>query len=202
MSPHSGVSPVNLVDWNERARTFDRIAGYVPSVGGMVMAGTDGTAETVPRQWVTAEIFDVLGVKAIVGRTFLRSDDKHRAHVVVMSEAFWRARFNADRTIVGRDIRLDGTPYTVVGVVPDEAQLIGRSSLWAMVAIQDLPPRARTAYMLEAIGRVKSGIPLKAAAADLTGAAAFRGGDTLQTCFSSSSSGAPPRNPYISGWRW
>ena len=172
MSPRGGVSPLNLLDWNGRARTFDRIAGYVPDVGGMVMAGPDGIAETVPRQWVTEGIFDVLGIKAIVGRTFLRSDDKNHAQVVVMSEAFWRTRFNADPAIVGRIIRLDGTPYTVVGVVPNDAQLIGRSSLWAMVPIHDAPPEARTAYMLEAIGRVKSGVTHAAAAADLTAVAA------------------------------
>ena len=89
-----------------------------------------------------------------------------------MSEALWRTRFNADPAIVGRMIRLDGTPYTVVGVVPNDAQLIGRSSLWAMVPIQDAPPEARTAYMLEAVGRIKSGVTLESAAADLTAVAA------------------------------
>src|SRR4029450_13407647 len=105
------------------------MAGFIPGVGGMVMAGADGHAETVPRQWVTAGIFDALGVNAIVGRTFLPSDDSRRAHVVVLSEAFWHARFDADPTVVGRAIRLDGSPYTVVGVVPNGSQLIGRTSI-------------------------------------------------------------------------
>ena len=74
-SQRSRVAPLNLLDWNERNRTFDLIAGFVPDVGGMVMSGADGTAETVPRQWVTAGFFDVLGVKAIAGRTFLPADD-------------------------------------------------------------------------------------------------------------------------------
>jgi putative ABC transport system permease protein len=170
-SPRDAVSPLDLVDWNHRNRTFDRIAGFVPSVGGMVMAGADGSAETVPRQWVTAGIFDALGVKAIVGRTFLPSDDSRRAHVVVLSEAFWHARFNADPTVVGRAIRLDGSPYTVVGVVPNESQLIGRTSIWAMVSIQGAPPEARNAYMLQAIGRLSRGVTLEAAAADMTAVA-------------------------------
>ncbi|MET0272244.1 MAG: permease prefix domain 1-containing protein, partial [Phenylobacterium sp.] len=62
------VSPLNMADWNARSRTFERLAGFTPSVGGMVMAGADGRAENVSRQWVTAEIFDVLGVQAIAGR--------------------------------------------------------------------------------------------------------------------------------------
>jgi len=59
-SLRSTVAPLNLVDWNERNRTFDLMAGFIAGVGGMVMQGADGTAETVPRQWVTAGFFEVL----------------------------------------------------------------------------------------------------------------------------------------------
>jgi putative ABC transport system permease protein len=170
-SRRGSVAPLNLVDWNERNRTFDAIAGFVPNVGGMVMSAADGTAETVPRQWVTAGVFDALGVRAIAGRTFLRSDDTQRANVVVLSEAFWRARFNADPTVVGRDVRLDGSPYTVVGVVPKAAQLVGRTSIWAMISIQGAPAGARSAYVLQSIGRLKPGVALDAAEADMAAVA-------------------------------
>jgi putative ABC transport system permease protein len=170
-SAHERVSPSNLLDWNERNRTFDAIAGFIPNVGGMVMSGADGTADTVPRQWVTAGIFDVLGIKPIAGRTISQSDDRQRSRVVVLSEAFWQSRFNADPSIVGRDIRLDGSPYTVVGVVPNHAQVLGRASIWAMVPIHGAPPRARSAYMFNAVGRMKRGLTLDAAGADLEGVA-------------------------------
>ena len=68
----------------------------------MVMAGRDGNAETVSRQWVTAGIFDVLGVKPIAGRTFLPEDEEKRRHVIVMSESLWESRFNRDPAIVGQ----------------------------------------------------------------------------------------------------
>ena len=64
-----------MLDWNTRSRTFEKIAGFTPIVGGMVMAGADGNAETVSRQWVTAGIFDVLGVTPIAGRTFSAEDE-------------------------------------------------------------------------------------------------------------------------------
>jgi putative ABC transport system permease protein len=169
-SPRSRVAPLNLLDWNERNRTFDLMAGFIPNVGGMVMTGADGTAGTVPRQWVTAGFFDVLGVRAIAGRTFLPSDDSQRANVVVLSEAFWRTRFNADPTVVGRDIRLDGSPYTVVGVVPREFQWLGRSSIWALVSISPRPA-LRSAYALQVIGRLKRDVTLEAAASDMTAVA-------------------------------
>jgi putative ABC transport system permease protein len=161
------VAPLNLVDWNSRNRTFDVIGGFVPNVGGMVMGGADGTVETVARQWATAQVFDALGVSAIIGRTFLPSDDTQRANVVVLSEAFWRARFNADPQVVGRDLRLDGGRWTVVGVVPQHAQLLGRASIWALVSITALPPEARSQFVLQVIGRMKAGVTQDAASADL-----------------------------------
>lgn len=168
--PRSRVSPPNLIDWNERNRTFDLMAGFVPSVGGMVMNGADGTAETVSRQWVTAGFFEVLGVKAIVGRTFLAADNQPGANLVVLSEAFWRTRFGGDPSIVGRSIRLDGEPYTVTGVVPKDVQVRGRTSLWAMVPIERRP-EIRGARMLQVVGRMKQGVALDAASADMTAVA-------------------------------
>ena len=162
-SRRTAVSPPNLVDWNERTRTFDRLAGFVPSVGGVVMAGADGSAENIPRQWVRVGMFDVLGVTPVAGRTFLPSDESQRANVVILSEAFWRARFNGDLSLVGREIRLDGDPYTVVGVIPNEVQLLGQTSIWAL----DPRPVPRGVGFLRVIGRVKSGVTLEAARADL-----------------------------------
>src|SRR5687767_2402027 len=166
-APPGRVAPLNLLDWNERNHTFQLIAGFVPSVGGMVMNGADGTAETVPRQWVTQGFFDVLGVRAIAGRTFLPADDSARLNVAVLSEAFWRTRFNADPTVVGRDIRFDGVSYTVVGVVPTSFQLVGNTSMWAMVPLSPRRPGMRTAYNLQAVGRLKPGVALAAANADM-----------------------------------
>lgn len=170
-APRTSVSPLNMLDWAERSASFDGIAGYVPGVGGMVMAGTDGTAQTVPRQWVTAGIFDVLGIDALVGRTFNADDDAKQRNAMVLSESFWTARFNADPGIVGTDIRLDGEMYTVLGVVPDRARLIGNASLWGLMAIQDAPPRARNARFLRAVGRLAPDATLASAGADLAAVA-------------------------------
>ena len=179
--PHSYGSPLNMVDWQARSRSFEKIAGFTPSVGGMVMAGADGNAETVDRQWVTAGIFDVLGVTPIAGRTFSQDDDAKRARVAVLGESFWRARFNADPGIVGRDLRLDGMLFTVVGIVPEGFQLMGRSSIWAMRPVINLPPRARAAYALHVVGRLKPGVSMEAAEADLGAVAAALAGEFPQT---------------------
>ncbi len=95
--------------------------------------------------------------------------------MVVLTESFWRSRFNADPTVVGRSLRLDGDPWTVVGIVPDAAQVIGRASMWAL-STPRFPPVApsnanRAAYA-GAIGRLKPGVTHEAAAGDLSAIAA------------------------------
>jgi putative ABC transport system permease protein len=173
-SQRSTVSPLNLRDWNERSRAFDGLAGFIPNVGGMVMSGADGTSETIPRQWVGANVFDVLGVKAVVGRTFNETDLRQRVNAVVFEESFWRTRFNADPAIVGRTIRLDGAPHVVVGVVPRTALVLGRTSMWALahnIFSATLPPNVRGIYIASAIGRLKPGVALDTAKTDMTSVA-------------------------------
>lgn len=171
-SQRGTVSPNNLVDWTERSHTFDVMGGFIPNVGGMVMSGADGITETVSRQWVTADIFEALGVKAIAGRTFLPSDDRERARAVVLSETFWQTRFNRDAAVIGSSIRLDGSPYTVVGVVPKEFQLLGGTSIWALLPIQGSPPARRGSRPFRVIGRIKPGIDLETAGSDMATVAA------------------------------
>ena len=175
------VSPLNMLDWNDQTRTFEKMAGFIPGVGSMVMAGPNGTTEGVPRQWVTSGVFDALGVKPIAGRTFLPSDDTEQIRAVVMSEGFWRTRFGADPSVIGRQIRLDGILFTVVGVAPQAAQMIGRASVWALIQLQrdrigapgsPSAERARGARVFRVVGRMKPGVSLTSANDDLTTIAA------------------------------
>ncbi|MGV3516320.1 ADOP family duplicated permease [Luteitalea sp.] len=166
------ASVLNMLDWAERSRTFASIGAYAPTVGGMVLGNSAGMPDTVARQWVTSEIFTALGITAVAGRTFERADDVERRSVVVLSEAFWRERFNARPDTIGREITLDGDPFTVVGVVPKEAQLIGRASIWALVPAIGAPPRARGNHGLVAVGRLRPDASLDAAQSDLAAVAA------------------------------
>jgi putative ABC transport system permease protein len=177
----SFASPPNMLDWKARSRTFETIAGFTPSVGGMVMSGRDGNAETVSRQWVTAGIFDVLGITPVAGRTFVPEDDEKRRQVIVLSESFWESRFNRDPAIVGQAITMDGVQWTVVGIAPRTFDILGRTSVWAMRAIAGLPARARGQYGLQAVGRLKPGVGLDAAQSDLSAVAAGLAREFAQT---------------------
>jgi predicted permease len=164
------VSPANMLDWSARGRTLSVIGGFVPGVGSMVMTGADGLAETVPRQWVSARFFDALGATPIVGRTFNDDDNARRASVVVFTESFWRSRFNGDPSVVGQPVRLDGMPFTLVGVVEDRYQLLGKTSMWALLPIAPVP-QLRGSYMFRAIGRMNPGVTIEAARSDLAAVA-------------------------------
>ena len=163
---HGFASPLNMQDWNTRTRSFELISGFVPGMGGMVMNGKDGTAETVSRQWVMASIFDVLGVKPIAGRLFRPDDNDRQQQMVVLSEGFWRTRYGGDPSIVGRDVRFDGEPYTVVGVAPKEFTLLGDTSMWGLRWIPNRP-QLRAAYWFQAVGRLRPGVTLEQAQADI-----------------------------------
>jgi putative ABC transport system permease protein len=171
VTPRGLASPPNMSDWEARGRSFEKIAGYIPSMGSMVMSGNDGNALTVSRQWVSAGIFDVLGVKPIAGRTFSADDEQKRANVVVLSEGLWETRFSRDPGIVGQEIRLDGALWRVVGIMPKGFEILGRTSMWAMRPFVSMPPRARGAYMLQAVGRLKPGVGVAAAQSDLAAVA-------------------------------
>jgi putative ABC transport system permease protein len=160
------ASPINMQDWNERTRSFELISGFVPGMGAMVTSGSDGTAETVSRQWVMAGIFDVLGVKPVVGRMFRPDDNDQRKNMVVLSEGFWRTRYGGDPSIVGRDVRFDGEPYTVVGVAPKEFTLLGDTAMWGLRWIPPAP-QFRAAYGFQGVGRLKPGVTLEQAQADI-----------------------------------
>jgi len=105
--------------------------------------------------------------------------------VVVLGEALWRARFNADPRVVGSDLRLDGDLWTVVGIVPQEAQVIGQASMWALRSdLLGISRGSRSAYMLHAIGRLKPGVTLDAAGANMSAVA-----DTLAQEFPNTNKG-------------
>jgi putative ABC transport system permease protein len=161
------ASPPNMLDWKARSRTFATVAGFTPSVGNMVVA-SEGHAETISRQWVTSGIFDVLGVAPIAGRTFLPEDERQRARCVVISEGYWETRFGRDLSVVGRDMKMDGELWTILGVMPKGFEILGRTSMWAMRPFPaNMPPRARAAYQLQVVGRMQPGVTIQAAQSDL-----------------------------------
>src|SRR5262249_57435602 len=87
---------------------------------------------------VSANLFDLLGVPALLGRTFVADDDRPGTHVVLLSHSLWRRRFGSDPSVIGRALTLNGESYTVVGVMPRSLRLPAESNwndqLWLPIA--------------------------------------------------------------------
>jgi putative ABC transport system permease protein len=171
--PRVPMSPVTLRDLEERDRSFERLGGINMGIGGgPLLEAPDGSLQSVDRQFVTARFFDALGVQPIAGRTFRQAEaERPVAAVVVISEGLWRTRFGADLSLLGRDVRLNGQPFTVIGVVPDDVQLQRPARIWSLLeatpdALRQVPA-ARGARSLQVVGRLKPGVTLETAQADL-----------------------------------
>jgi putative ABC transport system permease protein len=116
---------------------------------------------------VSAPYFDVFGVRAALGRTFARDEDQRgKEKVTVISHRLWLSLFGGDRSLVGRDILLNGDPYTVVGVLPGNSEFDRRSSdLWIPLSF---PAQvARDYHYLGAVARLKPGVSLQQAQAEM-----------------------------------
>jgi putative ABC transport system permease protein len=160
-------SPGNYLHWREMNTTFAEMAA-VSMTFRTALTG-EGEPEELPEQIVNATLFPMLGVNAAVGRVFTAAEDTPGAKpVVLISDRLWKRRFGADPHVVDREIRLGGTPTTIVGVMPPGFSILDRSvDFW-------LPPgfsaEARTprGRWLIVVARLKDGVTMEAAQADMT----------------------------------
>jgi putative ABC transport system permease protein len=171
----SQVTPPDFRDWADQNRSFEAMAAFLSN--SVAMIGPDGTAEQVMSQMVTARFFDLLGVTPLSGRTFVPSDAESPS-TVVLSEGFWRRRFGADPSLIGRSITIAGRPQTVIGIVPDRFRVVPASisnagseppSLWTVFnSSRGGDPSERGAHYMYAVGRIKEGVSFEAAQNDMT----------------------------------
>jgi putative ABC transport system permease protein len=115
-------SPGNMLDWHDRARSFDYMVAWRNWYYSLSDAGA-GAAESLRGVRVSASFFSMLGVRAALGRTFVDSESQAgRDQVVMLSHSLWLRRYGADPAIVGRKILIDARPFTVIGVLPGDFQ--------------------------------------------------------------------------------
>lgn len=163
-----GASMPDLNDWRKQQRVFSSLAGTTARQLNLTEKGTE--AERVNVTGASHTLFDLLGVKALAGRTFVAADDRAgAAPVAVISESLWRRRFGrAD--VVGRTITLDGAAYEVAGVVP-EVPGIGRgisTDVWIPLTIAIHPfGEVRGVHNVFVVGRLADGVTRDQAHAEL-----------------------------------
>jgi putative ABC transport system permease protein len=158
----------NFQDWKKRNHTFEGMTAWRGINLALVGAGEP---EEIAAATADADFFRVMGIDPIVGRGFASGEDQGQATVVVLSEALWRSRFGADRAILGRTISLSAQPYTVIGVVPSSSAYTGPIQAWLPLGYGQGRSAQRDSHSYDVIGRLKPGVALGQAQADLAGVA-------------------------------
>ena len=164
------VSPLDLEDWRRQNHVFEGLAGSTDVVYTMT-----GSGEPVPvtAYSFSADYFQLLGVRPIAGRTFLREEEQPgKNHVVVLSDSFWQGHFGGDRGLIDKNITLDGAPYTVVGIMPAEFSYPPRTEMWTPLTPEPQAAGDRAYRYLRVLGRLKPGVSIAEARAEMNGIAA------------------------------
>ncbi|HEX4496985.1 MAG TPA: ABC transporter permease, partial [Thermoanaerobaculia bacterium] len=165
------VSLADLLDWRSQNRDFAGIAAFRPRTFGLSL---DGEVDVISAGMVTTDFFGVLGASPVLGRSFTENEEIGEAPVVVLSDRLWRERFGSRTNVVGRRIRLNDVPRTILGVLPPgfEFPMNGKvSDLYLPLSRKDYGT-SRETRSLGAIGRLRRDITLTAAQAELRGIAA------------------------------
>ena len=181
--------------WRDHNRTLQHLAAYSVLPVGFNLAER-AMPERIPGLRVSADFFRVLGVTLPLGRNFTKADDQPGSQrVVILGGTFWHRRYNDDRQIVGKSIRIDGEPYTVIGVLPLGFQFLGTMPTSTAVEIWtplQLPATSRDPRsVLECIGRLNAGLTREQAASEITSLSRQLAAD-LPTAFPSAGAIALP----------
>ena len=169
-----GFSPANFLDFRERNHAFTDLAAYCGFHYNLTGSGEPRQLEGAA---VSPVLFAILGIQPMLGRTFLPDEDSYSSpHVVLLSHRLWSGEFRSDPQIVGRTISLNGDPYYVVGVMPRNFRPLDddRTDLWIPLQQQIRPDRMlwRNQHFLGVVGRLRSGLTLDQARADMNRIAA------------------------------
>jgi hypothetical protein len=170
-SPFVELSLAEFKDWEAQSQSFTSVAA-MPTTAygyGYVMTGR-GEPVLLESSKVTGRFFSMLGVAPALGRTLEESDDRVGApRVVILSHRLWRDRFDADPRVIGQTIALTGAGHTIVGVMPAAFEFPRGVDLWLPIS-SAMNPRTtenRGAVFLQAVGRLKPGVTLQQAEAEL-----------------------------------
>jgi predicted permease len=155
--------------WRDRARSFSGLAAFDTS--SMSLSDDHAQPEQIDGAWVSASAFDVLKQRPLLGRALVADDGRNGADpVVVIGASVWRNRYGSDSAIVGKPVRLNGRPATIVGVMPERMQFPTTANLWTpFVRTEEMERRGTR--ILSVFGRLDHATDRRTAQAELDGLA-------------------------------
>ena len=162
-----GVNYLDFKDWKEQARSFSDLAFFNLRWNGNLEA-RDGRTETLKTTFATANLFNLLGIEPMLGRNLTSADDEEKApKVMLISHRLWSA-LGGEENLIGKELRLDGTPRTVVGVMPAGFRFPSQSDVWVPMASVFGMGTNRTWRADQAIARLKPGVTIREAQTEMS----------------------------------
>ena len=163
--------PFSFADFNDvraQAKSFSNIAAASPLWNFTLTGG--GEPEPIQGLFVSQNLFEMLGARPAIGRTFLPDDDRQGANpVVVISHALWQRRFGGDSNVLGRPLNVSGVNASIVGVMPEDFYFLeSAAELWAPLSQNQFAGSARNVRLLSVVGRLHDRVPLTQANAELS----------------------------------
>jgi putative ABC transport system permease protein len=163
----ASVSPLDFLDYRSQNKTFAHFAASGSLPAAVNITG-NGDPERLPASLVTGNFFDAFGIAPALGRGFTLDNEKTgQDGVVVLSYALWQRRFAGDPGIIDKKIVLDGKPVQVIGVMGRDVTLPQAADLWVPMTFDSPDMLQRKAHFLRPIGRLKRGVSMAQAQADL-----------------------------------
>ena len=154
-----------ILDFRDGARTLSGIAEY--SQMAYTLQG-EGDAVRINVGLVTGNYFQIMGLSAILGRTLHDRDDGTGVPpVMVLTHEYWTRRFGGDSTVIGKALRANGVPYTIVGVMPEGFRFPDDAALWLPLQLDPVATRRGQGQWLDVAGRLKAGVTMEQATADV-----------------------------------
>lgn len=163
----SPLSYPDYLDWKRMNQSFSSLDIYT---GSAYMLSTPNGTEPVPGTRVSDGFFRTLGITPILGRDFYAGEDLPGAQAaVIVSYTTWKQRFNGRPNVIGQTVVLSGIPNTIIGVLPEDFQfaLRGRTEFWAPFHARGECDLRRSCHSLEGVGRLKDGVTMQAALAEM-----------------------------------
>ncbi len=168
----SNLSPADFLDFARESTTFARLGAY-GYIGFLTLADGAGESERLGGVNVTHGFFATLGARFALGRGFTDDDDRPGGpESVVLTHAFWQRRYGGDPTIIGRSVRVNAVPTTVVGVLDDtfrhvESNPERTADMFVPFQFDTVAPN-RGGHFIRAVGRLRSGVAIEGARAEIT----------------------------------
>jgi putative ABC transport system permease protein len=173
------AAPADFLDWKSQSAAFESMAAYRQSDLNMTAGGVP---ERVLGARVTSNFFELLKVKAAMGRTFLPDEDRPgRDQAALLSYGLWQRRFGSDPNILGKVIELDSKAYTVAGIMGKDFGFPVPTDVWIPLAMDEKERAERAAVTIRVLGRLKPGVSVAEAQSEMATIAARLARDYPQT---------------------